>query len=140
MTFLYRKLDPEAKDLMRARESDSGFDLTAIKVTKRIDNVLYCDTGISVQPPPGYYTEVVARSSLHKFGYMLVNSVGIIDEDYRGPIILALFKFDPEVPDIELPLRVAQLIPRKRVKAQFQEVSELSETERGDGGFGSTGK
>jgi dUTP pyrophosphatase len=74
-----------------------GYDLTVIGVFKKIDDktVLY-DTGLQVEPPEGYYTEILPRSSLVKTGYMLSNSVGVIDSDYRGNLLIALTKVNQE--------------------------------------------
>ena len=125
----------------RVSQDDIGFDLTIINISKQIDNKtsLY-DTGISVEPPEGYYFEVVPRSSLSKLGYILSNSIGIIDPNYRGTIKVALTKINEDVKDIELPNKRFQLIPRKFISNLFEVrvEEELSETDRGDGGFGST--
>lgn len=81
----------------------------------------------------------MARSSLPKLGYMLANSVGIIDNEYRGNVMIQLFKFDSNAPPLELPCRIAQLIPRKMVPIEFEEiVTVTTTTTRGEGGFGST--
>lgn len=74
-----------------------------------------------------------------KLGYMLANGIGIIDNHYRGPLLVGLLKFDPTAADLELPLRVAQLIPRQIISLDIQIVEDLDETQRGKGGFGSTG-
>ena len=116
----------------------SGYDLTLISIDKKFtDNVTLYDTGVSVEPPTGYYTEIYARSSLSKSGHMIANSVGIIDSDYRGTLKVALWK-DPSAPELELPFKGCQLIIRKRERMLTEVVRELSTTSRGDGGFGST--
>ena len=122
--------------------TDSGFDLSVVKYLKCLkddDNVRYYDTEISVEPPHGYYFDLVPRSSLHKKGWTLANNVGIIDNTYRGNIIVALIKTREDAEEIELPARIVQLIPRKLILFNPVEVKNLSETRRGDGGFGSTG-
>ena len=125
----------------RAHESDSGFDVTVVEVFKKLsDRVTLYNTGLRIAPDEGYYTELVARSSLMKSGYMLANNVGIIDNSYRGPLIVALYKFDENSPELTLPARVAQLIPRQIVNIDIIPVNSLTETVRGDGGFGSTGQ
>lgn len=131
---------PDAVIPCKARLSDVGFDLTVVKKGKSLSAVtaLY-DTGIKVAVPHGYYTEVVPRSSLSKSGYMLSNSVGVIDPSYTGSILIALTKVDPDAPEIELPFRCAQLMIRKQVHAMVEECSSLDDTARGSGGFGSTG-
>jgi dUTP pyrophosphatase len=124
----------------KPRFSDVGYDISIIKEHKRFNSVttLY-DTGIQVSIEPGYYLEVVPRSSLSKSGYMLANSVGIIDVSYRGNIYIALTKIAPEAEDIEYPFRCCQLIVRKQVGMIIKETDNLEETMRNDGGFGSTG-
>ena len=95
------------------------------------------DTGIAVCPPDGYYTEVVPRSSLTKTGYMLANSVGIIDSSYRGSIKVVV-SGDNSLDDLTLPFKGFQLILRKLEEVEVVEVDDLDDTVRGDGGFGST--
>lgn len=129
---------PEAVAPSKARASDSGYDLTIVKLIKNVGLVFYFDTGIKVQPPYGWYFDVVARSSLTKTGFILANGVGVIDRTYTGSIIVPLMKVDTSAPDLTLPARVAQMIPRPIVHAQLVEVPSLSETDRGAGGFGST--
>jgi dUTP pyrophosphatase len=116
-----------------------GYDLTCISVHKKLSNktTLY-DTGVTVNPPPGYYTEIIPRSSLSKTGYILSNSIGVIDPDYRGNLLVALTKIDDDVQDIELPFNKVQLVLKKYENYKISQVFELNETERGDGAFGST--
>jgi dUTP pyrophosphatase len=141
LSFNYKKTDPNAIAPSKAHPTDSGFDLHLIKKVKELTtNVTLYDTGISVEPPPGYYFELVGRSSISKSGYMLANNVGIIDESYRGSIMAALIKVDPDAAPLEFPCRLVQLIPRQLVLMNPNEISELTETERGAGGFGSSGR
>lgn len=135
------KTDVEAIVPTKHRESDVGFDLTIIKESKRFNDktVLY-DTGIKLDIPNGYYVEIVPRSSLSKSGYMLANSVGIIDQSYRGNIFVALTKVVENADDIVLPFKCCQMIVRKQIYARIIESSEeFEDTERNAGGFGSTG-
>ena len=101
--------------------------------------VMY-DTGIAVQPPWGYYFELVGRSSISKTGYIVANSVGIIDASYTGSLKVALIKINKDAPDLELPARLVQLIPRQLVHMEAIEVNDLAHTQRAGGGFGSTGQ
>lgn len=137
-TFTFKKNLPEAVAPFKARTSDSGYDLTLVKKIKTVNNLSYYDTGISVRPPMGFYFELVPRSSIVKSGYILANSVGIIDASYTGNIIVCLLKVDTLLPDIELPTRAVQLIPRKLHVLDFVESSTEFNTDRGDsGGLGS---
>lgn len=136
---LWKKNDPNALPLRKNRCSDSGFDLALIRKEKQLNSFtdLY-DTGIAISPPPGYYFDVVPRSSISKTGYILANCTGIIDASYSGSIKVALLKADDSVPELTLPNYMVQLIPRKYTHMDFQEVAELEQTERSDKGFGST--
>jgi len=121
------------------RVTDAGYDLTLIDVARTFGNVTLYTTGISVQPAVGWYFDLVPRSSLSKTGYAVANSVGVIDRTYTGPIMVALVRLDPSLPELELPARVVQIVPRPIVHVHLEEVHELDETARGSGGFGSTG-
>jgi dUTP pyrophosphatase len=140
-TVLLVKDDERAVFPTKGTALSVGYDLTAFSVAKQISakTALY-DTGLIVQPPPGYYTEILPRSSLSKTGYMLSNSVGIIDPDYRGRLLIALTKVDESAPDLELPFTKCQLILRRAEFYNVRETSSLDDTERGTGGFGSTDK
>lgn len=118
--------------------SDIGFDLTVIEKVKEVGDVVFYDTGLSIEPSFGYYYLIYPRSSISKTGYMLANGVGVIDSSYRGPLLIALRKMDKDVPDLELPCRIAQLVPQRCIYPDVFEVDTLDETQRGDGGFGSS--
>jgi deoxyuridine 5'-triphosphate nucleotidohydrolase len=125
----------------KGKYTDVGYDLTIIKSVKEWNNktVLY-DTGIKVKVQSGYYAEVVPRSSLSKSGYMLANSVGIIDPNYTGNILIALTKVDDSAPDLELPFRCCQLIFRRNnIMELIESKDDFESTTRCENGFGSTG-
>lgn len=130
--------DPAAVVPKRAHVTDAGFDLTVIKALKKVGDTTFYDTGIAVVPDDGFYCKIYPRSSISKTGYIMANSTGIIDCDYRGNLIIALTKIDKYAPDLELPCRIAQLIPEKMIYGSMQVVDELDKTQRGEGGFGST--
>jgi deoxyuridine 5'-triphosphate nucleotidohydrolase len=125
----------------KAQPSDVGYDLTVIREHKRLlGNVVLYDTGISLKVHHGFYAEVVPRSSLVKSGYMLANSVGIIDPSYTGNILVALVKVCDDAPEIKLPFRCCQLVFRRQVHVEVRAVNDAQDdTVRGDGGFGSSG-
>jgi dUTP pyrophosphatase len=138
-----KKVLPGAVLPTKAHKSDIGYDLTLVAFDKIIydddtSQVALFDTGIAVMPEDGYYVEIVPRSSLSKTPYSLANSVGIIDPDYRGTLKIAL-RMGKDVPSPLLPFKGFQMIVRKTVESEINEVEELNETLRGDGGFGSTG-
>lgn len=99
-------------------------------------------TGLSMSIPNGYVGVIVPRSSLgHKKAIILGNGTGIIDSDYRGPIMVSLYNRGFNCKEkIEPGDRIAQMLFMPVQQVAFQEVDELDETERGEGGFGSTGK
>lgn len=136
---IYKSID-NAVIPTKNRESDAGYDLTIIKETKKYNEIttLY-DTGIKLDIPNGYYVEIVPRSSLSKSGYMLANSIGIIDQSYRGNLFIALTKINKNSSDIELPFRCCQMIVRKQEYSILEEYNDnFEETNRNEGGFGST--
>ena len=125
----------------KAFDEDAGYDLTIISKIKDFNSKtsLY-DTGIKIEIDEGYYTEIVPRSSISKFGYILANNVGIIDNHYRGNLMIALTKIADDAPEIVFPFKCCQLIVRKQIFANLCEITDdnLSSTIRNDGGFGST--
>lgn len=137
--FKFKKVIQDAREPKKAHVTDTGYDLWLIEKIKEENGMILYDTGIAVQPPLGYYFEVVGRSSISKSGYILANSVGIIDASYRGTIKVALIKINKDVPDLELPCRLVQLIPKHFIHLDAKEVSELDDTTRSEGGFGSSG-
>jgi deoxyuridine 5'-triphosphate nucleotidohydrolase len=119
--------------------SDVGYDLSIInKIEDYNSKTALYDTGIKIQVDYGYYIEIVPRSSLSKSGYMLANSVGIIDNSYRGNLMIALTKVCDDAKDIEYPFRCCQMIMRKYVNTNLEEVGNIEKTKRDEGGFGST--
>ena len=98
-------------------------------------------TGIAVEPPVGYFGAVFARSGLAtKQGLRPANCVGVCDWDYRGEYIVALHNDSEEEREVRNGDRIAQLVFLPYITGKIKVVDELSNTERGDGGFGSTGK
>lgn len=126
----------------KPRASDVGWDLTIIDEVKKYgEKITMYETGIKVVPPYGYYFQIVPRSSLIKSGYMLTNSVGIIDPSFLGSLKVVLTKIDDTLPNLKLPFRCVQLILVKHEHARMVEVSnedDLGSTTRGSGEFGST--
>lgn len=99
------------------------------------------DTGLSIKCPSGYFGAIFARSGLAaKQGLRPANCTGVIDEDYTGPIIVALYNDSKTTQTIKTGDRIAQIIFLPYSETEFEEVDDLEETERGAGGFGSSGK
>lgn len=135
----WNKTRKDAVAPSKAHASDSGYDLVLLEKVKTVGDVEFYDTGIKVTPPYGWYFNLVPRSSISKTGYMLVNSVGVIDRTYTGSILVPLRKINKDAPDIELPCRLMQIVPAPIVHFQFVKVDDLEASTRGEGGFGSTG-
>lgn len=120
------------------------FDLTAVSRSPIGSRSVVYDTGVVFDIPGGYHIKVYSRSG-HGFNdsLRLANAVGVIDSDYRGPIKVKLTYDGPPHGRPDWPMvgdRVAQAMLVKNVKTEIVEVEEVSETERGENGFGSTGK
>lgn len=125
----------------KAHPTDVGYDLTCISIDKKIsENIIRYDTGISVSPSEGYYVEIVPRSSLSSTGYILANSVGIVDPEYTGTLKVVLIRVDKTLPELTLPFTKCQLVVRRLEECILHSVDDLKLTERGSGGFGSTDK
>jgi len=119
---------------------DLRANLDAELSIKPLERVLV-PTGIFIELPVGYEAQVRPRSGLaYKKGVGVVNSPGTIDADYRGEIKVILINLSNEHLVIEDGERVAQMVIAKHERAEWELVEELSETDRGAGGFGSTGK
>lgn len=131
-----KKVLPNAVIPSYAKPGDAGMDLTVCDIVyDGTTNTTKVDFGIALEIPDGYVGLVFPRSSIYKKGTILSNSVGVLDSGYRGSIqarFIGLLEFEEGE-------RAAQLIIMPYPKIEFVEVDELSETERGEGGFGSTG-
>ena len=124
-------------------EASAGMDLRAnldAEITlKPLERQLIA-TGIFIELPIGYEAQIRPRSGLaYKFGIGIVNSPGTIDADYRGEIKVLLVNLSNEVFTINDGDRIAQMIIAKHEKAEWQLVEQLSDTQRGAGGYGHTG-
>ena len=139
-----KKLTETAKLPERGSAYAAGYDLFAdLKEAVEIapKQTLMINTGVAMEIPEGYWGGIFARSGLStKEGLRPANCVGVVDADYRGPICVALHN-DSEVVRTVVPgQKVAQMVFVPFLAVEFEEVAELSDTVRGVGGFGSTGK
>lgn len=141
-----KKLRSEAKLPVRGSQYAAGYDLCALldgdgSLTIPPHRTAMLHTGLSFALPEGTFGAVFARSGLAaKQGLRPANCVGVIDSDYRGECLVALHNDSEEDRIVHSGDRVAQLVLLPFLPMEFEEVSELSETVRGAGGFGSTGK
>lgn len=133
-----KKLDDRAAIPSYAKKGDAGIDLVA---TTMISNGYFIEYGtdLAIEIPEGYVGYIFPRSSISKTDHYLRNSVGVIDSGYRGEI-----KIRMSIPELGSKQyingdKIAQLIIMKLPWVDIEEVGELSETDRGEGGFGSTG-
>ena len=148
-----KKLHPDAKIPQYATDGSAGLDLTCVSIEdvfpctyKKISESTsistspskYC-TGLAMEIPKGYVGLLFPRSSVFKTKMSMANCVGVIDSDYRGEVS-AIFYTDNCYDPYEVGDRCCQLVLMKLPEVNIVEVDELSETERGSGGYGSTGK
>ena len=138
-----KKLNELAKLPTYGTEYSAGCDLYAAineEVTLNPGEMKLIPTGLSMEIPTGLVGLIFARSSISiKRGLAPANKVGVIDSDYRGEIKVAIYNQSNEIQTIEESERIAQFILVPYVQAEFEIVDTLSETVRGNGGFGSTG-
>ena len=164
-----KKLTPEAVIPLYAKEGDAGMDLVATSVDYSNEYYIEYGTGLAIEIPKGYVGLIFPRSSNSNKDLQLCNSVGVIDSGYRGEVKLRYRRIINPTPkrnfivtDVEFQEELNNNVPVPRIKADFacydigdkvgqiiiipipfisfNEVQELSETVRGEGGFGSTGK
>lgn len=140
----YVKLNEKAKDLGYAKPGDAGIDLSVIEFIALAPfgddkSKKLLKTGISVKIPEGHFGLIVPRSSMAKKGIMLANTCGIIDSGYTGELMLYVQNMTAKVNYIEEGDRVAQMIVVPFTSVILTSVDKLPETDRGTGGFGSTG-
>ena len=124
-----------------AKESDAGMDLVAISIKENTTFQITYGLGIALEIPDGFMGLIFPRSSIRNTELILSNSVGVVDAGYRGEL-QATFNKSNGLDSIAYKVgdRVCQLIIIPHPIIELEEVSELTNTERGDGGFGSTGK
>lgn len=144
MKIQIKKLTETAKLPTRGSDKAAGYDLYADSVESVLikpHTTTKIGTGLAIAIPEGYFGAIFARSGLAaKQGLRPANCVGVCDEDYRGEYIVALHNDTDMNRIIEPGDRIAQLVVLPYLPVEFEEVDELSETERGASGFGSTGK
>lgn len=133
-----KKLHEDAVIPEYAKPGDAGLDLTAVDVSTSHGCITY-HTGLAVEIPRWHVGLLFPRSSVYKTRQTLTNCVGVIDSGYRGEIMLK-YTLSPTQSEYKIGDRVGQLIIMPYPKVEFEEVDDLTETERGDGGYGSTGR
>jgi dUTP pyrophosphatase len=149
-----KKINPLAEIPTYAKDGDAGMDVIATSIISDTPTQITYGLGIALEIPKGFVGLVFPRSSIRKTGLQLSNSVGVIDSGYRGELQATFNKlFGGEAMYDEMKVkeiqpndfykvgdRVAQIMIIPHPPIEFEEADELSDTERGEGGFGSTGK
>jgi len=136
-----KKLNENAVVPLYAKSGDAGMDLVATKIISNTTFDVTYGTDLAMEIPKGFVGLIFPRSSIRKYELILSNSVGVIDSGYRGEL-QATFKKENGLDSLAYKVgdRIAQIMIIPHPPIEFNEVDELSDTERGDGGFGSTGK
>ena len=144
VTIRFRRVSDLARIPTRGSEKAAGYDLYAAldkPVLIEPHKTVKIDTGLQFEIPDGYFAAIYARSGIAaKEGLRPANCTGVCDSDYRGNYIVALHNDSDTVRTVEPGERIAQMIVIPYLSVCFEESAELSGTERGEGGFGSTGR
>lgn len=144
MNIKIKRLSEEATIPTRGSEYSAGYDLYANiekPVSIKPHETVKIGTGWAIEIPDGYFGAIFARSGLAtKEGLRPANCTGVCDSDYRGEYIVAIHNDSDVVREIIPHERIAQLVVIPYLYVNFKETDELSDTSRGEGGFGSTGK
>ena len=139
-----KKLNENAVIPTYAKEGDAGMDVIATSIISDTPTQITYGLGIALEIPNGFVGLVFPRSSIRKTRLQLSNSVGVIDSGYRGELQATFNKIittiENQKNDYKVGDRIAQIMIIPHPPIEFEEANELSDTERGDGGFGSTGK
>lgn len=144
MNIKVKKLKPGATVPTMGSKFAAGADLYSAEDADVVigpGETKFIGTGLAMEIPEGYVGLVYARSGLAcKRGLAPANKVGVVDSDYRGEIKVALHNHGKEAQTVEKGERIAQMVIAPYLSVNYEEADELSETERGEGGFGSTGR
>ena len=139
-----KRVSEYAKLPTRGSEKAAGYDLYAAlgePVRIRPHSTVKIDTGLQFELPDGFFAAIFARSGIAaREGLRPANCTGVCDSDYRGNYIVAMHNDSEEARVIEPGERIAQMIVMPYLAVEFEETRELTQTARGDGGFGSTGR
>ncbi|MCB0423037.1 MAG: dUTP diphosphatase [Mangrovimonas sp.] len=126
-----------------AKEGDAGLDMYSssfkVEYLPSGHSMITYYTGIAIEIPEGYYGQLHARSSIYKHSMSLCNGAGILDSGYRGEILFKYYKIDQTSEIPQNGDRIGQMLVLPYPKIELEEVESLSATDRGEGGFGSTG-
>ena len=138
-----KKLNENAVIPSYAKDGDAGMDLVATSIISETQTQITYGIGLAMEIPKGFVGLIFPRSSVRKTRLMLSNCVGVVDSGYRGELQATFNKVNQNSQaenDYKVGDRIAQIMIIPHPEVEFTEVDELSDTERGEGGFGSTGK
>ena len=138
-----KKLNENAVIPSYAKSGDAGMDLVATSIISETDTQITFGIGLALEIPFGFVGLIFPRSSVRKTRLMLSNCVGVVDSGYRGELQATFNKVNQNSiaeHDYKVGDRIAQIMIIPHPEIEFEEADELSDTERGEGGFGSTGK
>ena len=131
---------PNAKVPEKSFSTDACYDIIAVSREDIGHNRFLYRCGFSIELPYNSQFDIRARSSIYKTGLIMCNSIGTVDENYRGEFMVIFYHVVQSLPPYEVGDRIAQIQMRTREDVRFVVVDELNETDRGIGGFGHTGK
>ena len=141
MKIKVKKLHPDAVMPIKATVGSAGFDLCSVSegiIPPGLSSIIY--TGLSFEIPYGYFMSLLGRSGM-AFNYEIISPTGTIDSDYRGEVKVKLFNLDHyNELHVKLGDRIAQAVILPVPEVEFIETEELTDTDRGSGGFGHTGR
>ena len=138
-----KKLNENAVIPSYAKDGDAGMDLVATSIISNTSTQITYGIGLALEIPNGFVGLIFPRSSVRKTRLMLSNCVGVVDSGYRGELQATFNKINNDSVsenDYKIGDRIAQIMIIPHPSIEFEEADELSDTERGEGGFGSTGK
>ena len=138
-----KRLNENAVIPSYAKDGDAGMDLVATSIISTTSTQITYGIGLALEIPKGFVGLIFPRSSVRKTRLMLSNCVGVVDSGYRGELQATFNKINNDSVsenDYKVGDRIAQIMIIPHPPIEFEEADELSDTERGDGGFGSTGK
>ena len=145
MNIKFKRLSENAIAPVKAHAADAGFDLTCASITTEINErgqlIIVYHTGLAIEIPEGYFGALVPRSSISNKSLTLTNCMGVIDSNYRGEVMAKMRSTTDVIPAVyKEGERFAQLLILPVPEVQFEEAESLSETDRGENGYGSTGE
>lgn len=141
MNLKVKKLYPDAKLPTKATPESSCYDVYSVEEVKFMTwTKRMVPTGLAFELPPGMSLDIRPRSGLASQGFIILNSPGTLDSDYRGELLISCMSLSTLDILIEKGDRIAQIRLFRTIDIEFEEVKELDETSRGEGGFGSTGR